>query len=203
MLGEGILDKPAIADNSTLVNFVDAGLAELLFNILGGPVYVAPSVADPGELPPFHSQPRAEANRFLFFNAEKSDCVERYERRLGFIKSHGVLWQQLQLSSRLYDKVLAYRNRFPKLKRRDGDVESLLLAEAHGLVLLCDDSALCDAAHSLGIYVYRTCGLLLFAVKAGLLTCEDAAIFYNEIMVKKNRFFSRMRIRVGATCKCV
>jgi len=193
-LGEGILDRPAIADNSVLVNFVDAGQAELLFQIAGGPVYVAPSVVDPNDLPPFRSRPRAETNRFLYEHEGNPGFSERWHRRLAFIKAQGVLWHQAQLDPSLLTRAFDYKRRFRKLKRRDGDVESLVLAEASGWILLCDDTALCEAARSLGVVVHRTCGLLLMAVEAGFLTCAEAAELYNVIMIEQNRFYSRVRI---------
>ena len=194
-MGEGILDRPAIADNSVLVNFVDAGQAELLFRIAGGPVYVAPSVVDPSEVPPFETEPRAETNRFLYSHEGDADHLERWCNRLSFVlEKHGEFWQQAELSDELLARALGYKKRFPGMRERDGDAESLVLAEANGWVLLCDDTDLRKAARSLGVVVRRTCGLLLMAVEAGFLTCAEAVTLYNTIMVEQNHFYSHVRI---------
>lgn len=201
-MGEGILDRPAIADNSVLVNFVDAGQAELLFQIVGGPVYVAPSVVDPSEVPPFETEPRAETNRFLYSHEGDADHLERWCNRLSFVlEKYGEFWQQAELSPELLARALGYKKRFPGLKRRDGDAESLVLAEANGWTLLCDDTALCEAARSLGVVTHRTCGLLLMAVEAGFLTCAEAATLYNTTMIDQNGFYSHIRLD-PYDCQC-
>jgi hypothetical protein len=46
---EKALARPCIADNSLLGNFVHAGVAGLLYDLLKGPVHLSPSILDPFE----------------------------------------------------------------------------------------------------------------------------------------------------------
>ena len=184
------LQKPVIADNSVLSNFVDAGLAPLLFGMVGGPIYIPPSILDPMELPPYSSLPKPEFAKGLFKAQLKLGDVRmarRYYHRIDFIKQLGVLWQPAFLN------FVTSRRRFEieqmSAQLNPQDAESLAFAELNSWVLLTDDGPLASLAGHLGVHVLRTCGLLKLAVKNGLIGCSAAADSFNRVMVEEMGFY--------------
>lgn len=202
---------PAIADNNLLSNFVDADAARLLFRLLGEPVFISPSVIEPTEKPPYFSPPVSETHKFISdrlillsrMEAEGFDdrdpnnepLKRRYQitkarvgLRTAFLGEMGILWQPANLTERIAARSLAMRKEFKSLKNRIADAECLALAETNGWMLLTDDSALVDAASSVGVETSRTCGLLIKAVELEFTSCQDSAILFNEVIVDAHGF---------------
>jgi len=184
------LQKTVIVDNSVLSNFVDAGLSDLLYQLAGGPIYIAPSVLDPMELPPYSGQPRAEFAKGLFkagFKKADSRMARRYFNRMDFVKQHGVLWQPAQLNLVTFRKRLEIEQMAAQPSPQDA--ESLAFAKLNDWVLLTDDSPLATLAEEMGVTVFRTCSLLVLAVKNGLIECFAAANSFNQVMVDEMGFY--------------
>lgn len=184
------LQRPVIADNSVLSNFVDAGLAPLLFGIVGEPIYISPSILDPMELPPYSSLPKAEFAKGLFkaqLKMGEARMARRYSHRIEFIKQLGVLWQPAFLNFMTSRRRFEIEHMSAQLSPQDA--ENLAFAELNSCVLLTDDGALASLAGHLGVHVLRTCGLLKQAVKNGLIGCSAVADLFNRVMVEEMGFY--------------
>lgn len=184
------LQKPVVADNSVLSNFVDAGLAPLLFKIVGGPVYISPSILDPMELPPYSGQPNAEFAKGLYkaqLRLSDARMAQRYPNRIDFVKQLGVLWQPALLD--LATNLRRFEIERMSAQTSPQDAECLAFAELHGWVLLTEDNRLSSLAQSLGVHILRTCGLLELAAKNGLIGCSTAADSFNRVMVETMGFY--------------
>jgi predicted nucleic acid-binding protein len=108
------LKGPCVADNSLLVNFVHAGAADLLHDLLGGPLYLTPTVLDDREALEAagiwtNRRPTSEFLRPLQralvaeqgdWRGEQAADVD-YSRRIAphltaFARQRGVLWEPAQ-----------------------------------------------------------------------------------------------------------
>ncbi|MFN4252238.1 hypothetical protein [Deinococcus sp.] len=207
----------AITDNNLLVNFVDAGQAELLSRYCQDKILISPSVIEPTEVYPFLSPPTSEFNIIihkaqlalarharLTAQGETPDPPDallqrRAMFRLEYLSARNTLWETVELTEddARYRYTLQQDPRMKRLKRRQADAECLSLAHRRGLTLLTDDQPVVDAAGLLGVTTLRTCGLLIEMVNAGLLSAGDAASLFNGVMVDQLNFSAR-RKRGGA-----
>lgn len=198
---------PSIADNNLLSNFVDADATGLLFKLLGGPIYVAPSVIDLTEKAPYLAPPHSETHKFIYDrslelnrlqaepNFDPSNPTERYltvkgrtDLRSGFVNAQGILWSTATLTPDIVALGLQLRQNYKTLKNRLADAECLALAKTYGWQLLTDDNGMVDAASTLNVKTERTCSLLKQAIDAYLIPCFKAAELFNVVMVDRHGF---------------
>jgi hypothetical protein len=189
MIPSAPITKKAVASNDVLSNFVDAGEARLLIQILGGPVWIAPSVLDPSEIPPYTRTPKSEFARGLRkaqLYANEPRMVRRVSHRNLFIKGHLAFWQSPELTMEMIVRCSAIRQMGKYIACQDA--ESLMLAECHQGVLLTDSEPLAKIAQILGVKTYGTCELISIASRAGLLPCSAGAELFNKTMVDELGF---------------
>lgn len=198
---------PSISDNNLLSNFVDAGAAHLLFRLLGGSIYVAPSVIDPTEKSPYIGQPYSETHKFIHDRSlelerlqaepsfESSNPGERYltlktrvTLRSDFVNAQDILWRSVTLTPNIAALALQYRQTHKTLKNRLADAECLALAKIYGWQLLTDDNGMVEVATTLNVKTERTCGLLRQATDENLIPCPKAQELFNVLMVDKHGF---------------
>jgi len=171
----------AVADNSVLTNYVDSGQANLLYRIVGC-VLVPPSIIDPD---PDNTRP--EFNAFIHTYPD----LRRAQHRRAYLDQATQLWVQAQLSPQeAHDVEIDFKRRFKRLKGRRGDLEALALAYGRKHILLTDDGGLRVSAESLGVKVYGSCGLLLYAAKNGFLDCSEAMRLYNTVFKEELNLYS-------------
>ncbi|BAW02937.1 hypothetical protein TTMY_2577 (plasmid) [Thermus thermophilus] len=180
----GVQRPRFVADNSVLTNFVDSGRADLLYRVVG-PVLGPPSIIDPDP-----ENRVAEFNRYL--HGSECDPV-RAEYRRAYLKEEGRLWVLAQVTATEEEAVMDYLGRFPRLRRRRGDLEALVLAKSRGLTLLTDDGALRKAAGAEGVALMGSCGILETVVGLGLLPCPEARALY-EFFKEKLNLWSKLSL---------
>jgi hypothetical protein len=185
------LTKRAIASNDILSNFVDAGAVQLLIQILGGPVWIAPSVLDPSEIPPYTRPPKSEF-AYGLCKAQKHSSEPRMNQRLQhrtpFIKARLAFWQSLELTTEMVIRCSTIRQMGKYISCQDA--ESLMLAEYHHGILLTDSEPLAQIAQVLNIKTYNTCELISIASRAGLLPCSAGAELFNKTIVDELGFYA-------------
>ncbi len=182
-----------MVDTSVLSNFVDAGLGALLTEILGTPPLVGPSVIDPMIAPPHTTRPMAEFSLGLFL-AQSRDHPryrKRHAYRVAFISAEGQLWRALPTTQEDLTRARELQQQAPFLSL--ADAEGIALAQRSGVGFLCDDNDAVEVARKSGLQVWRTCGLLVEAVRRNLLSCPAARAAFNEVMGGEWGFFVRRR----------
>jgi hypothetical protein len=214
---------PAVVDNVILSVFVDTGQGPLLA-ALAGQLWVTPTILDPLELPPFSIPPTAEFSKGLY-NATQdlADArkAERAQQRSRFFAAGDKFWQAVELSGSelalaMYlvskqaredaQNILAARGQVLKAKRVDpGEAECAAVAVSRGWRLFSDDGGIYGLLKALYPThpVERSCGLLVQAVRAGLLPCKDAAVLYNDVFKKQWTLHTTLEFRcIGDKPSC-
>lgn len=211
---ERALSGGCIADTSLLSNFVNTGYAHLLDRLLGGPVFLSPSVLDDQEaVPPLDSLDAAPSSEFLrpmylsqFPGNEPYKPWAPYIR--AFALGKGTKWRtaapttsELALASTFRSKKIRVevRRRCPDIRGRieldAGEAEAAAVAASRGFAFLVDDRAAVQLVRCLypGVPVLRTCGLLAHAVRKGHLPCDEAADLFNRRLAREMGFYTSRR----------
>ncbi len=223
------LSRRCIADTSLLNNFVHSASAWVLDRLLGGPIYLSPTVLDVREtlLPDFpRTEPASEFLRPLHMAGQPG--YSDYRKIAPFIQSFalgvGDLWEpieptkgELALAARLSGRRIRseVRRSCPETSRKKveldpGEAEAAALAITRGWTFLTEDQASVELLGCLypEVPVQRTCTLLLHAVERETLTCEEAAELFNRRVVDELGFWAtrraagtrqRLRLRCGPT----
>lgn len=208
---ERALSGDCIADTSLLSNFVNTGYAHLLNRLLGGPVFLSPSVLDDREVaPPLDSlstNPSSEFLRPLYLSRfpRYADYVPWATHIRAFALGKGTTWQpitptvgELALASSFRDRRIRteVRRRCPEVQGRVeldvGEAEAAAVAVSRSFSFLVDDRAAVNLVRCLyrGVPVLRTCGLLAYAVRKGYLPCDEAADLFNRRLAQEMGFYA-------------
>lgn len=208
---ERALSGHCIADTSLLSNFVNTGYAHLLNQLLGGPVFLSPSVLDDREvvppLDPLATEPSSEFLRPLYLSQFRryADYVPWTSHIRAFALGKGTTWQpttptvgELALASSFGDRRIRtnVRRRCPEVKGRveldAGEAEAAAVAVSRSFTFLVDDRAAVQLVRCLypGVPVLRTCGLLAHAVRKGYLPCDEAADLFNRRLAEEMGFYA-------------
>lgn len=207
-IGEA-LGRRCVADVSVLNNFVHSDSSHLLQRLLGGPVYLSPTVLHLDEtlLPGF---PHAEcSSRFL--KPLSMSRLPKYKSHRAtaplvqsFALSAGNLWQPVELDSR--ESALASRLGSREMRagsRREAhppgrrktelaaaEAEVAAVAVNRGWALLTDDGAAVELLGRLypDVPTHGTCDLLVHAARQGMIGCTEAADLFNRRIVDGLRF---------------
>ncbi|MDP9409825.1 MAG: hypothetical protein M3R38_21230 [Actinomycetota bacterium] len=208
---ERALSGECIIDTSLLSNFVNTGYAHLLNRLLGGPVFLSPSVLDDREvvppLDPPATEPSSEFLRPLYLSQfpRYAAYVPRATHIRAFALDRGTTWQpttptvsELALASSFGDRRIRtdVRRRCPEVRGRveldAGESEAAAVAVSRGFSFLVDDRAAVNLVRCLypGVPVLRTCGLLAHAVRKGYLPCDEAADLFNRRLAREMGFYA-------------
>ena len=208
---ERALSGDCIADTSLLSNFVNTGYAHLLDRLLGGPVFLSPSVLDVQEvIPPLDSlgaEPASEFLRPLYMSQfPGNEVYEPWSPHIrAFALGKGAAWRpaaptksELALASSFRNKRIRaqVRQRCPDVRGRIeldiGEAEAAAVAVSRGFTFLVDDRAAVQLVRCLypEVTVLRTCGLLEHAVKKGYLPCDEAEDFFNRRLAREMDFYA-------------
>jgi len=203
-----------IADTSLLSNFVNTGYAQLLDRLLGGPVFLSPSVLDDQEvihpLDSLDTEPTSEFLRPLYMAQFPGN--EAYEPWAPHIRSFalgkGTAWQPAAPTTSELVLASSFRNREIRAKVRQecpdvrgrieldaGEAETAAVAVRRSYTFLVDDRAAVQLVRCLypDVPVLRTCGLLAHAVRQGSLPCAEAAELFNRRLVRELGFYASRR----------
>lgn len=202
------LRRPCIADNSLLVLFVHTGYAALLHRIIGGPVFLSPSVLDERDPIPPVDVPRSEFLMPLYLArfAEGARYRARSEFLRSFAASVGTLWQpaaptlaELALAARFSNRSIRaeVRARNPPIRRKRieldaGEAEAAAIAASRGWTFLTEDQASVDLVRALypDLPVLRSCPLLLHAVANEYVPRDKASELFNRRVVREIGFYT-------------
>lgn len=208
---ERALSEDCIADTSLLSNFVNTGYAHLLDRLLGGPVFLSPSVLDDREVvPPLDSlstEPASEFLRPLYMSQfPGNEAYETWSPHIrAFALGRGTAWQpaalatsELALASSFRDRRIRHvvRQRCPDARGRIeldvGEAETAAVAVSRGFTFLVDDRAAVQLVRCLypGVPVLRTCGLLAHVAKKGYLPRDEAADLFNRRLAREMGFYA-------------
>lgn len=213
---------PYVIDNVVLAMLVDAGEADLLYDLAEGGACLTPSILDPGEQPPFTRRPESEFGRGLWEAQRRPGeplMDQRVERRTAFYRGQeDGLWQPVVLTEddlRLADVLTARATRDAarsidpdyRARRVDpGEAECAAVAINRGWTLWSDDSGIVGLVRALypDCSVERLCGLLMRAVDEDRLPCEAAAHLYNVVFKEELRLWTTLTLHcVGDKARCV
>jgi predicted nucleic acid-binding protein len=81
-----------------------------------------------------------------------------------------------------------YMNRLGNLERNAGEASVLAWAEAHGAAAYVDDQVACNVGRSRGVRVHRTLHLIVGAVRAALMSEQQAQALVNSLVDSDARF---------------
>lgn len=214
---ERALSGDCIADTSLLSNFVNTGYAHLLNRLLGGPVFLSPSVLDDQEVvPPLDSLDTEPSSEFLrpLYRSQFSgnQTYKPWSSHIrAFALGKGATWQpavpttsELALASSFGNKSIraTVRQRCPNVRGRieldTGEAETAAVAVSRGFSFLLDDRAAVQLVRCLypNVPVLRTCGLLAHATKKGYVSCDEAADLFNHRLAQEMGFYAS-RTEVG------
>ncbi len=229
---ERALRGDCIADTSLLSNFVNTGYAHLLNRLLGGPVFLSPSVLDDQEvvhpLDSLDTEPASELLRPLYMSQfPGNEAHEPWALHIRtFALGKGTAWRpaapttrELVLASSFRDRKIRtkVRRECPdvrgKIELDTGEAETAAVAVSRGFSFLVDDRAAVKLVRCLypDVPVLRTCGLLAHAVKIGHLSCDEAADLFNRRLAREMGFYAsrkedgvkqHLRLRCGPP-RCV
>jgi len=189
LIGEPTAGVPCLVDTMVLGMFVDAGRADLLAALAVGRIYLTPSILDPAEQPPFVRPPIAEFAKGVWHAQQdlgRAISARRVQRRVAYYQSgawHPValsvaeLQRAAYLASRAARDAARAANPAFKAKRVDpGEAECAAVAIERGWELWSDDGGIVALMRTLHphLRVERLCGLLIRAVRAGLIPCTEA-----------------------------
>ncbi len=194
-----------------LAMFVDAGQLDLLVALAGGRLFATPTVADMGEMPPYANEPVAEFARGLFLSQGKTDPlhVNRVARRVAFYQVAGVEWSTVAVTmAELLDAQslshpamrAAARAANPAFKFKrvgSGEAEAAAVALSRGWTLWSDDAAIVGLLAALhpSHPVERIGRLLMRAVAARLIRCNEAVHLYNVMFRQELGLWSSISLR--------
>lgn len=201
---EEALHRRCIADTSLLNNFVHSASAWVLDRLLGGPIYLSPTVLDVKEplLPDFpRNEPASEFLKPLHMAGQPG--YSEYRQIAPFIQSFaldaGDLWEpvepskdELVLAARLSNRTIRSNvcrtcpgTRCKKVELDPGEAEAAAIAIARGWTFLTEDQASVELLGCLypDVPVQKTCTLLVHAVERETLTCEEASELFNRRVV--------------------
>ena len=203
---------PCVVDNVVLAMFVDAGKANLLYELAGGEIRLTPSVLDPNEGFPLTQRPSNEFGRGLWEAQRRAGeplMDERAKQRSAFIRAqaHG-LWLPAVLTENdllLADEFTARSTREaaravdPNYRARrvdPGEAECAAVAINRGWALWSDDTGIVGLVRALyhDCTVERLCGLLMRAVDEDRMPCEDAAHLYNLVFKQALNLWSSLEL---------
>lgn len=229
---ERALRGDCIADTSLLSNFINTGYAQLLNRLLGGPVFLSPSVLDDQEitypLDSLGTEPASEFLRPLYMSQfPGNEVYEPWSSHIrAFAVAKGAAWQPAAPTARALILASSFRNRKIRAEVRQrcpvvrgrieldaGEAEAAAVAVSLGFTLLVDDRAAVQLVRCLypDVPVLRTCGLLAHAVKQGYLPCEESADLFNHRLAQEMGFYAsrkedgvkqHLRLRCGPP-RCV
>lgn len=229
---ERALSGDCIADTSLLSNFINTGYTHLLNQLLGGPVFLSPSVLDDQEIvPPLDSLDTEPSSEFLrpLYRAQfpGNEAYKPWSPHIrAFALGKGAAWQpavptisELALASSFGNKSIraTVRQRCPEVRGRIeldvGEAEAAAVAVSRGFTFLVDDRAAVQLVRCLypNVPVLRTCGLLAHAAKKGYVSCDEAANLFNRRLAQEMGFYAsrkesgvkqRLQLRCGPP-RCV
>jgi len=196
LIGEPTAGVPCLVDTMVLGMFIDAGRADLLAALAGGRVYLTPSILDPEEQPPFAQPPIAEFAKGVWHAQQdlgQAISARRVQRRVAYYQ--GGAWHPVALSAAELQRAAYLASRAArdaaravnpafKAKRVDpGEAECAAVAIERGWELWSDDGGIVALMRTLHphLHVERLCGLLVRAVRAGLIPCTEAQHLYNAV----------------------
>lgn len=112
--------------------------------------------------------------------------------------------EELALATRLSSRAIRAEARAtcPELTGRieldAGEAEAVAIAATRGWTVLIDDQAAVDLLKSFypGVPIVRTCQLLVHAVDKGTISCQEAAILFNDVMVGALGFYAKRSGRI-------
>ena len=208
---ERALSGGCIADTSLLSNFVSTGYAHLLNQLLGGPVFLSPSVLDDQEVvPPLGSLDTEPSSEFLrpLYRAQfpGNEAYKSWSPHIrAFALGKGATWQlavptasELTLASSFGNKSIraTVRQRCPDIRGRieldTGEAETAAVAVSRGFTFLVDDRAAVQLVRCLypNVPVLRTCGLLAHAANKRYISCDEAADLFNRRLAQEMGFYA-------------
>lgn len=203
---------PCVVDNVVLAMFVDAGRADLLYDLACDDVALTPSILDPLERPSFTQRPGSEFGRGLWEAQQQPGALlmdERIKLRTAFYRGRATgLWnsitltvEDLQLANYLASRPAreAAHEVDPDYRARrvdPGEAECAAVAINRGWVLWSDDSGIVGLERALypDCTVERLCGLLVRAVHTSHVPCTEAAHLYNTEFKQRLQLWSTLAL---------